>query len=112
MQDKELRQQHSQIQQLQERAGAPPPSTTNEIRRLREELEDLRHENTGVNRSLEYEKAETDRLTHEVAAEKLKTRQVWYWPRGHCSFCVCVWMCVCVYVRVCVCVCAYVRVCV
>ena len=31
MQDKELRQQHSQIQQLQERAGAPPPSTTNEI---------------------------------------------------------------------------------
>ena len=138
MQDKELRQQLSQIQQLQEQAGAPPPSTTNEIRRLREELEDLRHENTGVKRSLEYEKAETDRLTHEVAAEKLKTRQVWYCvcvcvggcvracvSVGVCvcvfvdvhacecvRACVCVFVCVCVCVRACMCVCVwYVYVC-
>ena len=74
--EKELRSRQSLIKELQQRVGTTPPSTTTEIRRLRDELEDLRLEATKDKRFLTQEKAETERLVEELSVERLKVRQV------------------------------------
>ena len=74
--EKELHSRQSLIKELQQRVGATPPSTTTEIRRLRDELEDLRLEATKDKRLLTQEKAETESLVEELSLERLKVRQV------------------------------------
>ena len=74
--EKELHSRQSLIKELQQRVGTTPPSTTTEIRRLRDELEDLRLEATKDKRLLTQEKVETERLVEELSAERLKVRQV------------------------------------
>ena len=74
--EKELHSRQSLIKELQQRVGTTPPSSTTEIRRLRDELEDLRLEATKDKRLLTQEKAETERLVEELSSERLKVRQV------------------------------------
>ncbi len=74
--EKELRTRDSIIQDLQGQAGTVPMGTTNVMRRLRDELEDLRLETAKDKRMLSQEKGESQRLVEELAAERLKVRQV------------------------------------
>jgi len=64
------------VSELQQRVGATPQSTTNELRRLRDELEDLSLVASRDKRELGHEKVETNRLTEELSSERLKNRQL------------------------------------
>lgn len=74
--EKELRHCNTVITQLKERAGVSSPAATNEIRRLQEQVDDLKHENTEVKRSLDHERRENERLSNDVSSERLRAREV------------------------------------
>lgn len=74
--EKELRHRDTLISQLRERGGVSSPAATNETRRLREQLEDMRHELSEVKRSLEHERRENERLSNDVSSERLRAREV------------------------------------
>ena len=74
--EKELRANQLLVQDLRAQVGATPQATTHQLRRLRDEMEDLRLEATKDKRLLSQEKVESQRLVEELSAERLKVRQV------------------------------------
>ena len=71
-----MRQRDFDIVQLKRQVDAPSPSVTSEVRYLRDEVDSLQRRAETLQRSLDHERQENERISEELASERQRGREV------------------------------------
>ena len=74
--EKDVRQRDFTIGQLKRQANAPSPSVASEVRYLRDQVDSLERRGDTLQRSLDHERQENERISGELAAERQRGREV------------------------------------
>ena len=74
--EKDIRQRDFTIGQLKRQSNAPSPSVASEVRYLRDQVDSLERRGDTLQRSLDHEREENERISGELAAERQRGREV------------------------------------